>query len=89
MTKSIQDSQGIPAGVYVIDVDTDSPAMQAGIQSGDVITQINGKEVGSIMSYRQVLLETTADGQVSITGQRQGADGYVEIDFNVTIGSKG
>ncbi|HJB83508.1 MAG TPA: S1C family serine protease [Candidatus Mediterraneibacter intestinavium] len=89
VTKSIQDSQGIPAGVYVIDVDTDSPAMQAGIQSGDVITQINGKEVGSIMSYRQVLLETTADGQVSITGQRQGADGYVEIDFNVTIGSKG
>ena len=41
------------------------------------------------MSYRQVLLETTTDGQVSITGQRQGADGYVEIDFNVTIGSKG
>lgn len=89
VTKAVQDSQGIPAGIYVIDVDTDSPAMQAGIQNGDVITQINGRDVGSILSYRQVLLETEAGGQVRFVGQRQGADGYVEIKFNVTIGSKG
>ena len=89
VTKEVQDSQGIPAGIYVIDVDTDSPAMQAGIQSGDVITQVDGREVGSILSYRQALLETEAGGQVRFVGQRQGADGYVEIRFNVTIGSKG
>ena len=88
VTKTIQDSRGIPAGIYVIDVDTDSPAMQAGIQSGDVITKVNGKEVSSIMSFRQVLLDTEAGGQVRFTGLRQGAEGYVEIDFDVTIGSK-
>ena len=43
MTRTVQDSQGIPAGIYVIDVDPDSPAMQAGIQSGDVITQVNAE----------------------------------------------
>ena len=89
VTRTVQDSQGIPAGIYVIDVDPDSPAMQAGIQSGDVITQVNGREVGSILSYRQVLLDTEAGSQVRFVGQRQGADGYVEIKFNVTIGSKG
>ena len=38
-------NQGIPEGVYVKEVDAESPAMAAGIQAGDIITSIGGEEV--------------------------------------------
>ncbi len=39
------EAQGIPNGVYVQTVEPDSPAMAAGIQSGDIITEAAGKKI--------------------------------------------
>ena len=36
-----QIEEGIPAGVYVNRAIDDGPAYQAGIQSGDIITEVN------------------------------------------------
>ena len=38
VTSDLQE-QGMPAGIYVVDVDPESPAMEAGIQSGDIICE--------------------------------------------------
>lgn len=81
--------QGIPAGVYVDEVEADSPAMEAGIQSGDVITQIDGSGVADFQAYHSALMKKQAGGSLRVTCQRQGTGGeYVEINFNVTVGAK-
>ena len=88
VTQALKDEQGMPSGVYVVDVDPDSPAMEAGIQSGDVICQVDGKDVGSISTYQSAVLETAAGRVIRLQGRRLGTDGYVEVDFSVTVGSK-
>ena len=87
VTAQISEEQGIPAGVYVVDVDPDSPAMAAGIQIGDVICGVSGEDTGSIMSYQRAVLETKTGEQVRFKGKRLGAEGYVDVDFTVTVGS--
>ncbi len=88
VTAAIQEEQGIPAGVYVIDVDPDSPAMAAGIQSGDVIWKVAGETVTSTDTYQKALLGTQTGDQINLKGKRRGAEEYVDVDFTITVGSK-
>ena len=78
----------MPSGVYVVDVDPDSPAMEAGIQSGDIICQVWEESVSSIVTYQSAVLQIKAGRQVLVRGMRLGADGYVDVRFTVTVGSK-
>ena len=88
VTGELQESQGMPAGVYVVDVDPDSPAMAAGIQSGDIICQVSGESVSSIVTYQSAVLDTAAGQQVTFQGKRLGAGGYVDVEYTVTVGSR-
>lgn len=88
VTEKVSEEQGIPKGIYVKEIEADSPAMQAGIQNGDVITQINKTDVASITGFHKKMAEAGTGTQIKVTGQRRGADGYVEVTFDVTIGSK-
>lgn len=88
VTEAVAKEQGIPKGVYVREIEVDSPAMQAGIQNGDVITEINKSAVTAISSMNKILMESQVGEQIRIRGKRQGASGYVEVDFTVTVGSK-
>ena len=62
--------------------------MGAGIQSGDIIYRIGNKSVVSIGSYQSAVLKTKTGQQVVFEGRRIGAEGYVDVDFTVTVGSK-
>ena len=44
----------IPKGIYIKKVEMDSPAMDAGLQSGDVIRSVAGQEVARDVYKRQV-----------------------------------
>ena len=88
VTESISKERGLPKGIYVKDVEADSPAMQAGIQSGDVITSIGDTTVTAVSTYKKSLMELEVGRQIKMKGQRQGASGYVDIHFTVTVGSK-
>lgn len=88
VTSRLKEDQGMPAGIYVIDVDPDSPAMAAGIQSGDIICEINGETVTNLVTFEKAVLETRTDQQIQIKGKRLGADGYVDVDYTVTVGQK-
>ena len=48
VTNTIAKENDIPKGVYIKEVKMDSPAMAAGLQSGDVITEIDGEAVISV-----------------------------------------
>ena len=68
--------------------ETDSPAMAAGIQSGDIITEAAGKKITSLSAYQSVLRDQKSGSKIRLKGQRQGSGGYVDISFDVTVGSK-
>ncbi|NCB92140.1 MAG: serine protease [Clostridia bacterium] len=78
---------GIPKGVYVSSVDEDSPAMAAGIQNGDVIVKIKDNSVETLLQLRKEIDRCKADQKISVTAMRKGAEGYVEIVFDVTVGA--
>ena len=87
VTNEIEEA-GVPQGIYVKEVEVESPAMAAGIQSGDVITYIEDTKITSYDIYHSVLMRKSEGDKIIIKGLRQGADGYVDIEFNVTVGSK-
>lgn len=88
VTEELAESKGIPQGIYVQEVAADSPAMKAGIQSGDVITSIGKTSISTLSGYTNALMDLESGKEVKVEGKRQGNGGYVDIDFTVNIGSK-
>ena len=86
VSSTIAKENKIPKGVYVKNVAQDSPAMQAGLQNGDVITQIGNTELTSAEQYRTCLLQEKEGQQEKVTLQRMGADKkYQEMTVEVTF----
>lgn len=84
---AIAKEQEMPTGIYVTQVSTDSPAMAAGIQNGDVLQELAGEKLSNLLSYEKAVLECKVGQPVKLKGKRRGAGGYVDIDFTVTVGS--
>jgi S1-C subfamily serine protease len=81
-------SSGMPLGVYVVEVNADSPAYNAGIQSGDIITSMGGKTIVTMKDF-QIQLEKSSTGQVvPVTVSRSGREEFKKIQFQVTIGAR-
>lgn len=82
--EAIEDTQiDTPAGTYIREIEIDSPAMEAGIQSGDVVTRVGNEE---ITTYNELLgiLQSSQPGDVlTVTLVRQGH----EMSVDVTLGS--
>lgn len=55
VTDEIAATNKIPKGIYISAVETNSPAYKSGIQSGDVITRINGTEINNMESFMMQL----------------------------------
>ncbi|MDO4481223.1 MAG: trypsin-like peptidase domain-containing protein [Bacillota bacterium] len=62
----------IPEGVYVRYIDPDSGAYKAGIQPGDVITALNGKEIKTISELNNERDNFSAGDTVTLTVFRSG-----------------
>lgn len=89
VSENIAEDRGIPRGIYVDKVEADSPAMRAGIQSGDVLTAIGGTDIENFEQYHELLVEEKEGTHLLIKGYRRGAkDQYVAVHFNATVGNK-
>lgn len=86
VTNDIAREYEIPKGAYVKEVWMDSPAMLAGLQSGDVITAMGGDSVFTVDSYESKLLSLQPGSEVEITVERQGTEGYTEIVCTAVVG---
>ncbi len=81
----IQESQNIPAGAYVRQTEMGSPAMKAGIQSGDIIKAIGSDE---ILSYEQLinrLAQFSPDDIITVTVRRQAPTDYIDMEIEITL----
>lgn len=88
VTEEMSEAQGIPKGFYVSEVEVDSPAMKAGIQSGDIITEIDNKKITALSGYHTAVISQEAGKTIKITGLRYGGEDYVDIKFSATVGIK-
>jgi S1-C subfamily serine protease len=69
-------------GVFVTDVYDDGPASQAGIEVGDVIVAINGKEIDDEVSLSDMLSTKAPGDNISVTLYR----GDQPMTLRVTLG---
>lgn len=85
---SAHEKMGVPMGAYVTGIDMDSPAMSAGIQSGDVIVKIGTTEIASFGGYQEKLLELMPETETTLTVMRQTQEGYQEMALDVMLGKQ-
>lgn len=89
VTESYTQAFGLPTGVYVSQVNENSPASNAGIQAGDIITKFDGRNVTTMEGLQSKIKSKKAGEKVEIILQRQQRNGgYEEISVTVTLGSK-
>lgn len=77
----------VPAGAVVVEVVEDGPAAKAGIEAGDIITELDGRTISGMSQLQQTLQYYAAGEKVDIVIQRSGDNGYVEKTVTVTLGS--
>lgn len=76
------DYQGLPSGVVVRRVAQGSPAQQAGIQVGDIITQYNDKPIRTASDLTRELYFAQPNQRITLTVQREGQ----QVRLPVTLG---
>ncbi|MCI8432999.1 MAG: serine protease [Lachnospiraceae bacterium] len=76
---------GVPLGGFVTKVDMDSPAMLAGIQQGDVITNIDGRGISTFNEYTGIIMQLEPGTTVEMTVKRKSQEEYKEMNFTMEV----
>ncbi|TIU03609.1 MAG: PDZ domain-containing protein, partial [Mesorhizobium sp.] len=86
ITPSIAEALGIPdsKGALVASVEPGSPAEQAGIQAGDVITRFNGKDIQNVHDLTLAAASQTPGTKTTLTRNRGGS----QQEIALTIGQR-
>lgn len=81
----LSENNGIPMGIYISKVDSESPAYDAGLQSGDVIQGINNMPCYSIQRLNDKIYDSY-DGEIlNVTIKRKGKSDYFEVSYEVSV----
>lgn len=81
ITEAISQQYGIPVGVYVVSVQEKSAADTAGIKQGDVIIQMEDKDVASMSDIEAIKKGHKPGDAVSIKLVRNGKEMTVKLIF--------
>jgi putative serine protease PepD len=77
--QTIPQTDGAPTGLFVTAVVPGGPADHAGIQAGDVITDIDGNPASSVAVLEVAKLRRSAGDTVSVTYERSGSPTTVDV----------
>ena len=78
-------SRGIPQGIYVDSVERDSPAMKAGVQSGDIICSLNGEPVATMQEYSTYLQKCKEGQKIKVVLKRRGTENYEKREYTMIV----
>lgn len=85
--RDINDATGqqssLPAGILVVEVSENSPAFQATIKAGDVITEFDGKVVKSVQELNDLKNAKSAGDVVSVKIYREG--NYLDLKLTLVV----
>lgn len=82
----VKNNPNVSSGVIVIDVEANSAADKAGLKSGDIITEVNGKEISNIAYLRYELYKHSVGETIKITYYRN--DKKENVEFKLTSNLK-
>lgn len=89
ITKDIAEKFHFPEGIYVTEVELDSPAYKAGIQAGDIITGLNGEKLESVQKFSDKILAMKKDDTVKVDIKRTGKGGeYRDIEYSAKLSAR-
>lgn len=83
----VSKTKDVPVGVYVTEIEMGSPAMEAGIQSGDIIIRMDKSKIITFADYGKVLNTWTPGETKDIYLMRKGQDGYKSAKVQIVVGS--
>lgn len=84
---SVSEAYGIPAGVRIVEVVEGSPADEAGIKKGDILTEFDGRTVTNSSGLQDILSYYAEGETVDIVVQRADEGEYKPNTLTITLGS--
>jgi S1-C subfamily serine protease len=90
ITDEIREISGInmPDGVYVTNVEKDSPAYLAGIRTGDIITKVGYNKILSMLDIKRYLQISKINDKLNIVVNRYEGNKYNDYTISVTVGER-
>jgi serine protease Do len=70
------------AGVVITEVKPESPAMQAGLQRGDIVREVNGRKVATVDDYDKALAAVRKDKTVRLLIRHGDGSRFVVIKMD-------
>lgn len=87
VTEEANKQADVPLGVYVQEVEENSPALRAGIQKGDIIVEIDESPVESYVDFATVFGQKKSGQMLKLKILRQSVNEYTEMEFNIVLGT--
>ncbi len=88
VTDEVGSQYNWPNGIYVIQVMEGSPAQQAGIYAGDIITAFDGREVSSMSALQERMQYYAAGTTVEVSLKVSENGEWIDRTVTVTLGSR-
>ncbi len=76
----------VPEGVYVKDIEMNSPAMEAGILPGDILVGFETSIITQFKDYFQAFTGVSPGDTVKVKIMRQSQNEYTPMEFHIVLG---
>lgn len=88
ITDEISTMYGMPRGIFVYEIEENSPADKAGLKKGDIIVKFDGQRISSIDDMKNALQYFSAGETTTVTVKRSIDGEYEAIDLEITLGER-
>ncbi|MBO5198347.1 MAG: serine protease [Lachnospiraceae bacterium] len=86
--KDILENVGVTSGIYVNEVESGSPALEAGVKSGDIIVKVKDAPISSMTAFYNVISNYSAGDTIEITVYRQSQGTFKEVSLQAVLKKK-
>ena len=86
--ESNQEKLGVENGIYVTEVRSNSPALETGIRAGDIIVEVDGTRVSSVINFGNILAKYEPGEVVPVKYVRSSSTNTAEREVTVTLGTR-
>jgi serine protease Do len=87
--ESVSQLYGLPVGIYLSEVSEDSPADEAGLRKGMIMTAFDGENIKTMADLQKMLEYYAAGETVTVTVQKADENGEIqEQEISLTLGRR-
>jgi len=88
MTEAVKTEKQIINGIYVNEVQANSPAFAAGMKNGDIILQIDNQSIMNTSNFYNTITEYQPEEQITVKIKRSTGSTEKEMDLVITLTEK-